>query len=80
MEARVAPRSGLWLVLAVVLLIRLPLLNQAMQRYQLSARSYERILKVSRTIADLGGEARIGLQHLSEAIAYRQLDKDYLSR
>lgn len=55
-------------------------LSQAMVQYKLSARSYERILKVSRTIADLAGARKISLEHLSEAIAYRQLDKDYLSR
>jgi magnesium chelatase family protein len=55
-------------------------LNQAMAAYKLSARSYERILKVARTIADLAGAKNIKLAHLSEAIGYRQLDKDYLSR
>lgn len=55
-------------------------LNQAMIKHKLSARSYERILKVARTVADLAGAAAIGLEHLSEAIGYRGLDKDYLSR
>ncbi|MDB5158297.1 MAG: Magnesium chelatase [Mucilaginibacter sp.] len=55
-------------------------LNQAMVHYKLSARSYDRILKVARTIADLAGAKNIALEHLSEAISYRQLDKDYLSR
>ena len=55
-------------------------LNQAMVQYKLSARSYERILKVARTIADLAGCPKIELGHLAEAISYRQLDGDYLNR
>jgi magnesium chelatase family protein len=55
-------------------------LNQAMVQHKLSARSYDRILKVSRTIADLENSRRISLVHLSEAIGYRQLDKDYFSK
>jgi len=54
-------------------------LSQAMVQYKLSARSYERILKVARTIADLAGAPKIGLGHLAEAISYRSLDRDYLS-
>ena len=42
---------------------------------RLSARSYTRILKVARTIADLEGEARILSPHLHEALAYRVLDR-----
>lgn len=52
------------------------LLRQAMERFALSARAYDRILKVARTIADLEGEERILPQHLSEAISYRRLDRD----
>ena len=51
------------------------LLDQAMERFGLSARSYHRILKVARTIADMAGCEHIELNHLSEAIGYRQLDK-----
>jgi magnesium chelatase family protein len=53
------------------------LLIQAMEKQRLSARSYDRILKVARTIADLDGTADITLVHLSEAIAYRCFDGEY---
>ncbi|MCP5141223.1 MAG: YifB family Mg chelatase-like AAA ATPase [Gammaproteobacteria bacterium] len=51
------------------------LLDQAMERFGLSARSYHRILKVARTIADLAGAERISAVHLSEAIAYRRFER-----
>lgn len=51
------------------------LLDEAMRRLQLSARAYERILKVARTIADLSDEAYIRPPHLAEALAYRTLDR-----
>jgi magnesium chelatase family protein len=50
-------------------------LQQAMKRLQLSARAYDRILKVARTIADLEGGAAIAAPHLMEAIHYRTLDR-----
>jgi magnesium chelatase family protein len=51
------------------------LIRVAMSELNLSARAYDRILKVSRTIADLDAKADISSEHVSEAIQYRTFDR-----
>ena len=51
------------------------LLRNAMKKFNLSARAYDRILKVARTIADLDGSDNVLARHIQEAISYRNLDR-----
>ncbi len=53
----------------------LALLEQGMERLRLSARAYNRILKIARTIADLGAVEQIGPGHIAEALQYRRIDR-----
>ena len=55
----------------------LSLLRQAVTQFQLSARSYYRLIKVSRTIADLGKEKEISCAHLAEALQYRPKETEW---
>jgi magnesium chelatase family protein len=53
------------------------LLKAAITQMSLSARAYDRILKLARTIADLAGEETIGIAHVAEAVQYRALDRKF---
>jgi magnesium chelatase family protein len=56
------------------------MLEMAMKRFCLSARAYDRILKVARTIADLDGSKDVSAKHISEAISYRKCDRESWGR
>ena len=54
------------------------LMRKAFEKLSLSARSYTRILKIARTIADLAGAENITAAHVSEALTYRGMDREYV--
>ena len=56
------------------------LIERACKKYNMSMRAVSRTMKVARTIADLAGEKEIGRAHVLEALAFRNLDKDYWNK
>jgi len=75
MYANAQMGSGLLKEVCIIQQAGQNLLKTAMEKLNLSARAYDRILKVSRTIADLSGCSDIKIEHLAEAIQYRSLDR-----
>lgn len=55
-------------------------MEEVYRRLALTARSYHKLLKVARTLADMEGEERIADRHLDEAICYRSLDRKFWER
>ncbi|MDL2327781.1 ATP-binding protein, partial [Ruminococcaceae bacterium OttesenSCG-928-A11] len=53
------------------------MLAKAFEKLGLSARAYDRVLRVARSIADLAAEKRVEVQHVSEAVQYRNLERKY---
>ena len=52
-------------------------MREAFERMELSARSYHKMIRVARTIADLDGSERIECRHLTEAVGFRNIDRRY---